>query len=416
MKVFVSYSSLDDEVVRSLAADLERARHEVWLDQDLSGGEAWWAEILKQIRECDIFVLALTNDSLRSVPCQAERDYARALGRPILPVQVGEVTSFRTDPIFSMQIVDYRDATKNNVIDLVAALHQRASEGTELPDDLPEPPPMPFEYLQRLGAAINSSAALSLDAQAAMLFELRTALEDVNDKSVVNDIYGLLHALRDRKDVVHRIVREIDSILERTAPPKPPDPPPPQPPVNPGPSTGTWGDEKAGPKPPPRKPLPEVSIPPPEKKTDSNWAGPVNKKPKIGVWLGVSALVVAVIIGIIVGVTARQSSDKSAGSNSSSASPTGLEPPTGYEHAQPTVLASSNAEINAAQVNDCVVADLQNSAPFLQRDTGCAPGVDPTFHRYYTVLRRTFDVNECATSDTAVQASDTKVILCLRQY
>ena len=100
MKVFVSYSSHDDVAVRSLVADLERARQQVWLDQDLGGGDAWWAVILEQIRACTVFMFALSNNSLYSTPCRAELDYAKSLRLPILPVQIGEVGSYRTDPIF----------------------------------------------------------------------------------------------------------------------------------------------------------------------------------------------------------------------------------------------------------------------------------------------------------------------------
>ena len=109
MKVFISYSSDDDVAVRSLADDLARARQQVWLDHELGGGDAWWPEILSQIRESAVFVFALSDSSLRSKPCRAELDYAEALGLPILPVQIGQVSTYRTHPIFARQLVDYRD-------------------------------------------------------------------------------------------------------------------------------------------------------------------------------------------------------------------------------------------------------------------------------------------------------------------
>jgi serine/threonine kinase PknH len=215
VKIFISYSSHDDVAVRSLAADLQRARQQVWLDQDLGGGEVWWAEILEQIRACTVFVFALSNNSLYSTPCRTELDYAKELGLPILPVQIGEVSSYRTDPIFSMQFVEYRDTTKNSVIDLVSALHERAIRRAELPDPLPEPPPIPYEYLQRLGASIHGGAPLSPEAQAAMVFELRTALQEEEEYSVRDDIKSLLRALRGRRDVIYAIVRDIDSVLDQ---------------------------------------------------------------------------------------------------------------------------------------------------------------------------------------------------------
>ena len=217
MKVFVSYSSNDDAAVRSLAADLQRARMQVWYDLDLGGGESWWVAILEQIRECTVFLFALSDNSLRSKPCRAELDYAKALRLPILPVQVGPVSTYRTDPIFATQLIDYRDSTRNSGIELVSALHESAARRTELPDPLPEPPAIPYEYLLRLGADIRGSADLGAQSQAAMVFELRTALNDEDDAEVKDDIRDLLRTLRARRDVIYPIVREIDSILTRLA-------------------------------------------------------------------------------------------------------------------------------------------------------------------------------------------------------
>ena len=200
MKVFVSYSTHDAVAVRRLAGDLRRARVQVWYDLDLGGGESWWVSILEQIRESEVFVFALSDDSLRSKPCRSELDYAKALGLPILPVQIGPVSTYRTDPIFATQLIDYRDATTHSGIELISALHESAARRAELPDPLPEPPAIPYEYLLRLGADIRSSTDLAAQSQAAMVFELRTALDDEDDAEVKDDIRDLLRTLRARRD------------------------------------------------------------------------------------------------------------------------------------------------------------------------------------------------------------------------
>jgi streptogramin lyase len=164
-----------------------------------------------------VFLFALSDNSLRSKPCRAELDYAKALGVPILPVLIGPVSNYRTDPIFATQLIDYRDSTRNSGIELVSALHESAARRMELPDPLPEPPAIPYEYLLRLGADIRGSAGLAAQSQAAMVFELRTALNDEDDSEVRDDIRDLLRTLRDRRDVIYPIVREIDSILTRLA-------------------------------------------------------------------------------------------------------------------------------------------------------------------------------------------------------
>jgi class 3 adenylate cyclase len=213
MKVFISYSRQDEGAVRSMVADLRPARVQVWLDEDLGGGDAWWSEILGQIRGCTVFLFALSDHSLHSKPCRAELGYAQELGLPMLPVQIGEVSSYRAYPIFSRQLIDYRNPTMTAGFALMGALHQRGADRSDLPDPLPEAPPIPYEYLQRLGASIHDAAVLAPPVQAQMLFELRSALSEEDDATVLEDIRTLLGVLRRRKDVTHPIATEIGTIL-----------------------------------------------------------------------------------------------------------------------------------------------------------------------------------------------------------
>lgn len=66
MALFVSYSSQDRSTVDALAAALRRAQQQVWFDQELGGGDSWWAKILEQIRACDLFLVALSSNWLQS--------------------------------------------------------------------------------------------------------------------------------------------------------------------------------------------------------------------------------------------------------------------------------------------------------------------------------------------------------------
>ena len=81
MAVFISYSRIDQATVNVLARDVEELKGNVWIDRELEGGQAWWDTILSQIRECSLFVFALSPDSLKSRFCQTELRYAVALGR-----------------------------------------------------------------------------------------------------------------------------------------------------------------------------------------------------------------------------------------------------------------------------------------------------------------------------------------------
>ncbi len=213
MALFISYSSQDRLTVDALTTALRRAQQQVWFDQELGGGESWWNKILQQIRECDVFVVALSNNWLQSKPSQAELRYAQALNRPILPVRIGDIDSMRVNPLATLQIIDYREPTVDAGIQLVTAIHALQGKPVPLPDPLPDEPPVPFGYITRLGNTL-AEKELSPQQQMQLLVELRSGLdEDGDDPSARGDIAQLLRMLRLRHDVTYRTRTEIDNVL-----------------------------------------------------------------------------------------------------------------------------------------------------------------------------------------------------------
>src|SRR3954451_8019660 len=209
---FASYSRKDEAAVRKLIADLGQAHLSVWHDQALHGGDPWWQDILRRIRECEVFLSALSKTSLTSKPCLAELSYARALGLPVLPVQVGEVGNLRLTPVADIQVIDYRKRTVSNRMALIEASQDAVTRRRPLPDPLPEPPPVPFEYLLRLGSAIGA-AQLTPDQQGDFIRQLRECLETEEDEGVKDDARELLRALRRRPDITYRNAAAVDQLL-----------------------------------------------------------------------------------------------------------------------------------------------------------------------------------------------------------
>src|SRR3954454_5639466 len=124
MWLFASYSRKDETAVEELIADLEGARLSVWHDRDLGGGDPWWQDILRRIRQCDVFLFALSKNALASKPCLAELAYARTLGLPILPVLIGPVGTLRLTPVADIQVIDYRERTPAKGMAMLDAIHE----------------------------------------------------------------------------------------------------------------------------------------------------------------------------------------------------------------------------------------------------------------------------------------------------
>jgi hypothetical protein len=211
MTVFISYSRLDETIVTSLIADIKQCGEQPWLDDQLRGGEEWWNEILHQIRECRLFIFCLSDNSMSSKPCQSELHYARQLGLPIIPVQVGEFSSMRAFPLAEIQSIDYRSRSSSAGLNLANAMRAATSRPVQLPSPLPAPPPLPFAYLLRLRAQIEDPQ-MSVAEQDKARTDLLNALEQ-EDSNVHPDILSLIRALRRRGDITHRNAEELDRVL-----------------------------------------------------------------------------------------------------------------------------------------------------------------------------------------------------------
>ncbi|KUI39174.1 sensor domain-containing protein [Mycobacterium sp. GA-2829] len=214
MAVFMSYSSRDRALVENVLKALRRAHEQIWLDEELGGGEAWWREILEQIRGCEVFLVALSKNMLESKACAAELRYAQQLGKPILPVQVGDLDNMRINPLAAMQVIDFRRPSIDSGIELVSSVHALRARAHPLPDPLPEEPQIPFAYLMRLATTISDPSPLSAQQQMTLVAELKAGLdEDGDDVSARRDIAQLLTMLRNRSDVTWRTRTEVEAVL-----------------------------------------------------------------------------------------------------------------------------------------------------------------------------------------------------------
>lgn len=210
MNLFISYSSKSREAVQQLASDLSDLGYTVWFDRELTGGHQWWAAILGQIRDCDVFIFALTPESLESFPCELEWKYARDCHKRILPVQLAEVRLASIPAgLQELQLVDYREQGKSQQAALNRAL-VKLPPAKPLPDPLPAEPPTPLSPLVRFGEQIDAPT-LSGDEQILLVAKLRPFLDDADTKA---DALALLKRLRRRDDLLARTADEIGRLLD----------------------------------------------------------------------------------------------------------------------------------------------------------------------------------------------------------
>lgn len=209
MRIFVSYARRDREAVDALLQDIRRARHDVWVDEELTGGQVWWDTILGTIRGADLFVVALSPDWLASKACAAELQYAIGCHRTVLSIMVSRVSPQMAPPVVAdSQIVDYLQRTPDSAIALVTALASVPLAGP-LPPSLPPNPPVPMSYMNTYRERVDQ-LSMTFQQQSMLLSELRTHLADDDDRDSAME---LIRRLRSRGDVSESIGKEIDSLL-----------------------------------------------------------------------------------------------------------------------------------------------------------------------------------------------------------
>ncbi len=178
------------------------------MDQELTGGEAWWDTILEQIRACDLYIFALSPDSLRSRACKAELDYAIALSRPLVPVLVRDVAIQLAHPaIARTQMVDYRKRSMESLLALVAVIANRPP-APPLPDPLPTAPATPMSYMNEFRELVEAPD-LNYQQQSHLLVDLKGYLDRDEERDIA---LQLLRGLRQRRDISYSIAREIDQL------------------------------------------------------------------------------------------------------------------------------------------------------------------------------------------------------------
>jgi hypothetical protein len=210
--LFISYSRKSEAVAKSLVADLDQLGYKAWFDRELSGGQAWWDQILATLRDCRAVLFLLDQHSLNSSACKREFSYAADLGKPILPILVADGVSTNLLPpeLSRLQFIDYRNQDRTTALSLGKALN-RIPPPKPLPDPLPAPPAAPLSYLGGLTRKIDSDAPLTYEEQSALVVDLRTSLRDLGS---AEDTRILLERLRSRRDLFAAIAAEVDDILD----------------------------------------------------------------------------------------------------------------------------------------------------------------------------------------------------------
>ncbi|MCV0384719.1 MAG: toll/interleukin-1 receptor domain-containing protein [Erythrobacter sp.] len=217
---FVGYARRDAQLAElsHLLKDLEKLDLNIRVDMKTPGGADWWTEILRDIRESDIFVAAVTADYLHSHPCQEELRWAVANQRTILPVMLQQVPTWKLrEPLASAQVIDYTmrcgegEAPVDCVLNLRAAIEHLASQPrAAAPDSMPPAPSTPFATAVVLQPYLDAKE-LSMGKQEEFVRQVKLHRDDVD--SDLSALAGVLQDFMNRRDIAYSVRQDIEQLL-----------------------------------------------------------------------------------------------------------------------------------------------------------------------------------------------------------
>lgn len=220
MHLFFSYSRQQEAEIKDLV-DFLSIYHNCWFDSNIGAGNEWWKEILSQIRNCDVFVFLLSKDSETSKACLAELNYADALNKHMVILQVDEMNMSFIPPVLKdHNITPYLPSDSGRKNTLLRKLKQvedsKVYEREKKDyDDIPEPK-IPMSEISMIHTEVKSDRKLSIEEQRKILFQIERLVERKTEK--YEHIEAILKEFLNRDDINYRIGKKIDALIN-SAPP-----------------------------------------------------------------------------------------------------------------------------------------------------------------------------------------------------
>jgi hypothetical protein len=90
--IFISYAHSDTDAVDRLTGRLSDASYDIWIDrEDIRAGDQWRRQIVEAVKACDVFIITLSPNSVRSDNVRRELDLAGRAQKTIIPLLIAEV-------------------------------------------------------------------------------------------------------------------------------------------------------------------------------------------------------------------------------------------------------------------------------------------------------------------------------------
>ena len=140
--IFVSYAHKDSREVFDLIEKLAARGYRIWYDEGIEPGSEWPENIANHLLRAEMVLAMITNDSMDSVNCRREINYAMSKGKPLLSVvlEKTEIPAGMELQLSSQQsVLRYNFTDENRFLDKIESCSYMDSckidPATDIPDE-----------------------------------------------------------------------------------------------------------------------------------------------------------------------------------------------------------------------------------------------------------------------------------------
>ena len=140
--IFVSYAHKDSREVFDLIEKLAARGYRIWYDEGIEPGSEWPENIANHLLRAEMVLAMITNDSMESVNCRREINYAMSKGKPLLSVvlEKTEIPAGMELQLSSQQsVLRYNFTDENRFLDKIESCSYmdpcKINPATDIPDE-----------------------------------------------------------------------------------------------------------------------------------------------------------------------------------------------------------------------------------------------------------------------------------------
>ena len=140
--IFVSYAHKDSREVFDLIEKLAARGYRIWYDEGIEPGSEWPENIANHLLRAEMVLAMITNDSMDSVNCRREINYAMSKGKPLLSVvlEKTEIPAGMELQLSSQQsVLRYNFTDENRFLDKIESCSYmdpcKIDPATDIPDE-----------------------------------------------------------------------------------------------------------------------------------------------------------------------------------------------------------------------------------------------------------------------------------------